>query len=79
MEQYNMWSVVERIVLFMAIFILVVVDYSMKWVEAYVIPRQEATTVADVLIRKCIMLLGVSLELRSEQGLRERTIPQDVW
>ncbi|GFV97086.1 retrovirus-related Pol polyprotein from transposon 412 [Trichonephila clavipes] len=48
--------------------ILVVIDYFTKWPEAYPIPDQEATTVADVLVQHWISRFGVPLRLHSDQG-----------
>ncbi|GFX09382.1 retrovirus-related Pol polyprotein from transposon 412 [Trichonephila clavipes] len=48
--------------------ILVVMDYFTKWPEAYPIPDQEASTVADVLVQHWISRFGVPLQLHSDQG-----------
>ncbi|GFS57997.1 uncharacterized protein TNCV_3124741 [Trichonephila clavipes] len=48
--------------------ILVVMDYFTKWPEAYPIPDQEASTVAEVLVRHWISRFGVPLQLHSDQG-----------
>ncbi|GFU37552.1 retrovirus-related Pol polyprotein from transposon 412 [Trichonephila clavipes] len=48
--------------------ILVVMVYFMKWPEAYPIPDQEASTVADVLVQHWISQFGVPLQLHSDQG-----------
>ncbi|GFV40826.1 retrovirus-related Pol polyprotein from transposon 412 [Trichonephila clavipes] len=48
--------------------ILVVMDYFNKWPEAYPISDQEASTVAEVLVRHWISLFGVPLQLHSNQG-----------
>lgn len=78
MRQYNVGSPFEKIALDISgpypesnkgkKYILVVMDYFTKWVEAYAIPNQEATTVADVLIGEFISRFGVPLELHSDQG-----------
>ncbi|GFT68536.1 retrovirus-related Pol polyprotein from transposon 412 [Trichonephila clavipes] len=47
--------------------ILIVMDFT-KWPEAYPIPDQEATTVAEVLIQHWISRFGVPLQLHSDQG-----------
>ncbi|KAG8199260.1 hypothetical protein JTE90_003684 [Oedothorax gibbosus] len=49
-------------------YILVVMDYFTKWPEAYVIPNQEATTVAEALLQDWICRFGVPLLLHSDQG-----------
>ncbi|GFW90370.1 retrovirus-related Pol polyprotein from transposon 412 [Trichonephila clavipes] len=48
--------------------ILVVMDYFTKWPEAYPIPDQEASTVAEVLVQRWISRFGVPLQLHSDQG-----------
>ena len=49
-------------------YILVVEDYFTKWVEAYALPDQEATTVARTLVNEFVARYGVPLELHSDQG-----------
>ncbi|GFU08511.1 retrovirus-related Pol polyprotein from transposon 412 [Trichonephila clavipes] len=48
--------------------ILVVMNYFTKWPEAYPIPDQEASTVAEVLVQHWISRFGVPLQLHSDQG-----------
>ncbi|GFX74375.1 retrovirus-related Pol polyprotein from transposon 412 [Trichonephila clavipes] len=48
--------------------ILVVMDYFTKWPEAYPIPGQEASTVAEDLTQPWISRFGVPLQLHSDQG-----------
>ncbi|GFU77273.1 retrovirus-related Pol polyprotein from transposon 412 [Trichonephila clavipes] len=47
---------------------LVVMDYFTKWPEAYPIPDQEASTVAEVLVQHWISRFGVPLQLHSDRG-----------
>ena len=78
MQQYVVGSPFERVALDILgplpetdagnKYALVVVDYFSKWVEAYAIPNQETTTLADVLIKEFITRFGVPLELHSDQG-----------
>jgi len=49
-------------------YILVVGDYFTKWVEAYPIADQEASTVGRVLCEEFISRYGVPSELHSDQG-----------
>lgn len=49
-------------------YILVAMDYFTKWPEAYAIPNQEATTVAQVLVEQFFSRFGVPLRLHSDQG-----------
>ena len=49
-------------------YILIVADYFTKWVEAYPMPNQEATTVAELLVKQFICRFGVPLLIHSDQG-----------
>ena len=49
-------------------YLLVAMDYSSKWPEAYAIPRQDTETVAEVLVNEFVCRFGVPLELHSDQG-----------
>ena len=78
MRQYNVGSPFERIAIDVAgpfpetdggnKYIIVVMDYFSKWVEAYALPNQVASTVADALVKDWICRFGVPLELHSDQG-----------
>ncbi|GFU58546.1 retrovirus-related Pol polyprotein from transposon 412 [Trichonephila clavipes] len=48
--------------------ILVVMDYFTICPEAYPVPDQEASTVAEVLVKHWISRFGVPLQLHSDQG-----------
>ena len=49
-------------------YLLIAMDYFTKWPEAYPLPDQEATTVAEVLVKEFICRYGVPRELHSDQG-----------
>ncbi len=49
-------------------FLLVVTDYFTRWPEAYPLPNQEASTVADVLVKEFVCRFGVPKEIHSDQG-----------
>ncbi len=49
-------------------YLLIAMDYFTKWPEAYVLPNQEAITVAEVLVREFICRFGTPMELHSDQG-----------
>ena len=49
-------------------YLLIVVDYFTKWPEAYPLPNQEASTVADILVREFVSRFGVPMKLHSDQG-----------
>lgn len=49
-------------------YILVVSDYFSKWVEAYPVPNQEATTVADKIASEWVCRYGAPHSLHSDQG-----------
>lgn len=48
--------------------ILVVGDYFTKWVEAYAMPNQEASTCAEKLVAEFVSRFGVPRQLHSDQG-----------
>jgi hypothetical protein len=43
-------------------------DYFAKWLEAYAIPNQEASTVVEELVTNLFCCLGVLWELHNDQG-----------
>ncbi|GBM98025.1 Retrovirus-related Pol polyprotein from transposon 412 [Araneus ventricosus] len=49
-------------------YVLVLMDYFTKWPEAIPIPDQEASTVAEELVRAWISQYGVPMILHSDQG-----------
>ncbi len=49
-------------------YIIVVQDYYTKWVEAYAVPDQEATTVARRLVDDFVCRFGAPFSLHSDQG-----------
>ena len=49
-------------------YILVVEDYFTKWVEAFPLPDQEASTIASILVESVFSRWGVPLYLHSDQG-----------
>ncbi|GBN46994.1 Transposon Ty3-G Gag-Pol polyprotein [Araneus ventricosus] len=49
-------------------YVLVLMDYFTKWPEAIPIPDQEASTVAEELVRAWISRYGVPMILHSDQG-----------
>ena len=49
-------------------YILIAADYFTKWPEAYPLPNQEATTVAEVLVCEFVCCFGTPLLLHSDQG-----------
>jgi transposase InsO family protein len=49
-------------------YLLIAMDYFTKWPEAYAIPGQEASTVADVLVTNFFCRFGIPRELHSDQG-----------
>ena len=49
-------------------YILVIGDYFSKWMEAFAIPNQEATTVARVLVDEFVARFGIPRQIHSDQG-----------
>jgi transposase InsO family protein len=44
------------------------VDYFTKWPEAYAIPNQEASTIAEALVMNFFCRFSIPRELHSDQG-----------
>ena len=60
-------------------YILLAQDYFTKWPEAYPLPDQQATTVANVLVNQFFSRFGVPMELHTDQGRNfESTVFQEV-
>ena len=78
MCQYNVGTPMERIAVDVLgplpetedgnKYLLIAMDYFTKWPEAYPLPNQEATTVANALAQQFICRFGVPLEIHSDQG-----------
>ncbi|GBL95443.1 Retrovirus-related Pol polyprotein from transposon 412 [Araneus ventricosus] len=78
LQRYNVGAPLERIALnvlgpFPVItksnrYVLVLMDYFTKWPEAVQIPDQEASTVAEELVRSWISCYAVPMILHSDQG-----------
>ena len=49
-------------------YIMVVGDYFTRWMEAFPIPNQEATTIAEILINEVFLRFSVPEQLHSDQG-----------
>ncbi|KAG1962722.1 interleukin-1 receptor accessory protein-like 1-A [Pimephales promelas] len=49
-------------------FVVVAMDYFIKWPEAYAVPNQEAGTVAEVLLEGLFARFGVPSEMHTDQG-----------
>ena len=49
-------------------YVLMAMDYFIKWPEAYVEPDQSAETTASCLVNEMFARLGVPGELHSNQG-----------
>ncbi|MCG8624913.1 MAG: DDE-type integrase/transposase/recombinase, partial [Proteobacteria bacterium] len=78
LQQYNVGAPMERIAMDVLgplpesttgnKYIVIIADYFTKWPEAFAIPNQEATTIANLLVREVVCRYGVPLELHSDQG-----------
>ena len=49
-------------------YILVALDYFTKWAEAYAIPNQEVTTIANKLVNEMFLRFSPPEQLHSDQG-----------
>jgi hypothetical protein len=49
-------------------YLLIAMDYFTKWTEAYTIPSQEASTVAEALVTNFFCCFGIPWELHSDQS-----------
>jgi hypothetical protein len=78
MHQYNVRASFERIAIDVAglfprsnqgnRYLLIAMDYFMKWPETYTIPNQEASRVAEALVTNFFCHFVVPRELYSDQG-----------
>ena len=78
MKQYNVGAPMERAALDIMgplpesyrgnRYILGISDYFTRWVEAFGMPDQEASIVADVLVQGFISRFGVPSQIHSDQG-----------
>lgn len=78
LKQYRVGVPMERVALDIMVnfpesprgnrYVLVITDYFTRWAEAYPIPNQEATTVADVLVKEFISRYGIPRQIHSDQG-----------
>lgn len=78
LQQYNVGAPLERIAVDILgplprtnkgnRYLLVVGDYFSKWSEAIPIKDQEAIAVANKLVDRVISILGVPMEIHSDQG-----------
>ena len=60
-------------------YVLVASDYFTRWVEAYAIPNQEATTVANKLVEEMFCRFAIPEQLHSDQGRQfESELVQEV-
>ena len=60
-------------------YILVAGDYFTKWMEAYPIPKQEAITIAKVLVDEMFCRFSPPEQLHSDQGRQfESSIMKEV-
>jgi hypothetical protein len=77
MHQYNFGSPFERIAVDVLgpfqlsnqgnKYFLIAMDYFTKWPEAYALPNQEASTVAEALVTNFFCRFGIPRQLHSDQ------------
>ena len=80
MQQYNVGAPMKRFALVVLgplpqsatgnrdIHVVIIADYFTKWPEAFAVPNQEATTVANLLVCEFMCRYRVPLEIHSDQG-----------
>ena len=78
MAQYNVGAPMERIAADVLgplptsdsgnKYLLIVADYFTKWTEAFPMQHQEATKVAEIIVKEVVSRFGVPLSLHSDQG-----------
>ena len=78
MQQYNVGYPMERIAIDLSgpypvskkgnKYLMVVSDYFTKWVDAIPLRNQEATHIAEKLVNRFILILGVPLKLRTDRA-----------
>ena len=78
LQQYNVGAPLERVALDILgplpetyngnRYILVISDYFTRWVEAFGMPDQEASTFADCLVQGFVSRFGVPSQIHSDQG-----------
>jgi hypothetical protein len=78
MHQYNVGAPFESIAIDVAgpfphsdqgnRYLLIAMDYFMKWSQAYAIPDEETSTVAHALVTNFFCRLGIPRELQSDKG-----------
>jgi hypothetical protein len=76
MHQYNVGAPFERIAIDVLgpvplsnqgnKYFLIAMDYCTKWPEAYALPNQEASTVAEALVTNFFCRFGIPRELHSD-------------
>ena len=49
-------------------YLLVIMDYFSKWPEVHPMPNQEASTVAEILVKEVVSQFGVPVTIHSDQG-----------
>ncbi len=49
-------------------FILTMIDYYSKWVEAYALPNNKAETVADCIVNRWIAHYGIPIRIHSDNA-----------
>jgi hypothetical protein len=76
MHQYNVGASLKRITIDVTgsfplsdqgnQYLLIAMDYFTKWPEAYAIPNQEASTIAEALVTNLFCHFGITHELHSD-------------
>jgi hypothetical protein len=89
MHQYSVWAPFEMIAIDVAgpfplsdqgnRYLLIAMDYFTKWLEAYAILNQEASTITQALVTNLLCRFGIPRKLHSDQGRNyESRLLQDI-
>jgi hypothetical protein len=89
MHQYNAGAPLERLTIAVAgtfpgsdqgnRYLLIAMDYFTKWPEAYIIPNQQASTVAEAVVTNFFCHFTAPQELHNDQGCNsESCLTQEV-
>jgi hypothetical protein len=84
MHQYSVWAPFKRIAVDVAgpfllsyqgyRYLLIAMDYFTKWPEAYALPKQVVSTVAEALITNLFCCFGIPRKLHGDQAVTSNIV-----